>query len=125
MFKPLNLFGEPLKKCSLSPITGFYRDGSCNSGIDNQAWHMVCIQVTEEFLRYSKNIGNDLSTPMPKYNFKGLKEGDSWCLAVGNFIRAIEDGFAPKIFLHSTHQAVLELIELEVLEKYALDKEKL
>jgi hypothetical protein len=125
MFKPLNVFGQPLKTCSFSPITGFYRDGFCNSGIDNPAWHMVCIQVTQSFLDYSKRVGNDLSTPMPEYNFQGLKEGDSWCLAIGNFIKSIEDGFAPKIFLNATHQAVLEIIDLEILKQYALDKEKL
>ena len=125
MFKPINVFGKPLKKCNLNPITGFYRDGSCNSGIDNQAWHVVCIKVTKEFLDYSKRVGNDLSTPIPEYNFKGLQNGDSWCLAVGNFVRAVEDGFAPKIFLHSTHQAVLEVIDLETLKQYALDEERL
>lgn len=86
---------------------------------------MVCIQVTQSFLDYSKRVGNDLSTPMPEYNFQGLKEGDSWCLAIGNFIKSIEDGFAPKIFLNATHQAVLEIIDLEILKQYALDKEKL
>jgi len=123
MFKPLNIFGKPLKECSLNPITGFYRDGSCNSGLDNPAWHMVCIQITQEFLEYSKGVGNDLSTPMPQYNFEGLKDGDSWCLAINNFMQAIKDGFAPKIFLHSTHQAVLEVIDLELLKQYALDEE--
>jgi len=125
MFKPLNVFGQPLKSCSHNPMTGFYRDGFCNSGIDNKAWHVVCIQVTQEFLDYSKGVGNDLSTPMPKYGFYGLKDGDSWCLAIGNFIRAIENGFAPKVFLHSTHQAVLEIMDLESLQKYALDEERL
>ena len=103
------------------PVTGFYRDGSCNSGMDNQAWHMVCIQATQEFLDYSKRVGNDLSTPMPQYGFKGIKAGDRWCLATGNFIRAINAGHAPQIFLHSTHQIILEVINLERLKEYALD----
>jgi len=124
MFKPLNVFGEPLKPCSVTPMTGFYRDGSCNSGLDNQAWHMVCIQATEKFLEYSKRVGNDLSTPMPQYGFEGVKAGDSWCLAVGNFMRAVKQGVAPQIFLHSTHQAILEVISLETLKEYALDLEE-
>ncbi|MCH9740051.1 MAG: DUF2237 domain-containing protein [Epsilonproteobacteria bacterium] len=124
MFKPLNVFGEPLEPCSMNPMTGYYRDGSCNSGIDNPAWHMVCIYATEEFLAYSKRVGNDLSTPLPQYGFEGIKAGDSWCLAAGNFIRAMKDGMAPKIFLHSTHQAILEYISLDTLKKYAIDLEE-
>jgi len=124
MFKPLNVFGKPLKPCSIKPPTGFYRDGSCNSGLDNQAWHMVCILATEDFLEYSKKIGNDLSTPLPEYGFKGVKSGDSWCLAKGNFLRALKHGKAPNIFLHSTHQAILEVIDLETLKQYALDLEE-
>ena len=120
MFKPLNVFGEPLKVCSKKPLTGFYRDGSCNSGMDNPAWHTVCILVTKEFLDYSKSVGNDLSTPMPQYGFTGLKEGDKWCLAIGNFYRAMKHEKAPKIFLESTHQVVLEHIPLEILKKYTL-----
>jgi hypothetical protein len=123
MFKPLNVFGESLRQCSTKPMTGFYRDGSCNSGLDNQAWHMICIQATQEFLDYSKEVGNDLSTPLPQYGFEGIKAGDSWCLAAGNFMRALKDGKAPKIFLHSTHQAILDIIDLETLKKYALDWE--
>ena len=122
MFKPLNVFGEPLKACSMEPVTGFYRDGSCNSGVDNPAWHMICIEVTQKFLDYSITAGNDLSTPLPEYGFKGLKPGDSWCLATDNFIRAVRAGEAPKIFLESTHQAILERIDLSTLKKYAVDK---
>ena len=121
MFKPLNVFGEPLKRCSIEPMTGFYRDGFCNSGMDNQAWHMVCVLATEEFLVYSKSVGNDLSTPLPQYGFRGIKAGDSWCLATNNFIKALKDDVAPKIFLHATHQIILEAIDLEILKKYAID----
>ncbi len=123
MFKPLNVYGEPLEPCSFSPVTGFYRDGYCNSGIDNPGWHTVCIYVTDEFLDFSKSVGNDLSTPMPQYSFPGLKEGDKWCLAAGNFIRALQEDMAPKIFLRSTHQAILEYVDLDTLKKYALDLE--
>jgi uncharacterized protein (DUF2237 family) len=120
MFKPLNVFNQPLKPCSLSPMTGFYRDGSCNSGIDNQGRHTVCVLATAEFLEYSKRVGNDLSTPMPQYGFEGVKPGERWCLATGNFLRAIEHGKAPKVFLESTHIAILEDIDLEVLKEYAV-----
>ena len=121
MFKPLNVFNEKLQPCSIRPMTGFYRDGSCNSGIDNQGRHTVCILASEEFLEYSKRVGNDLSTPMLKFGFPGVKAGDKWCLAVGNFLRAIENGQAPKIFLESTHIAILEDIDLETLKGYAVE----
>jgi len=121
MFKPLNVFNEPLQVCSQKPMTGFYRDGSCNSGIDNHGRHTVCILASAEFLEYSKRVGNDLSTPMPQYGFAGVKAGDKWCLAIGNFFRAIEQGKAPKVFLESTHIAILENIELEVLKGYAVE----
>ena len=121
MFKPLNVFGEPLKPCSMNPLTGFYRDGSCNSGLDNPARHTVCILATEEFLEYSKKVGNDLSTPLPQYGFAGVKPGDKWCLAIGNFLRAMHHNKTPKVFLHSTHIAVLEDIELEKLKEFAID----
>lgn len=121
MFKPLNVFNERLQPCSKKPMTGFYRDGSCNSGLDNQGRHTVCILATEEFLEYSKSVGNNLSTPMPQYGFEGVKPGDRWCLARGNFLRAIEHGKAPKVFLESTHIAILEDIDLEVLKGYAVE----
>ena len=121
MFKPLNVFNEPLEVCSKRPMTGFYRDGSCNSGIDNQGRHTVCILATEEFLEYSKRVGNDLSTPMLQYGFPGVKAGDKWCLAVGNFMRAMQQGKAPKIFLESTHIAILEDIDLETLKGFAVE----
>ena len=121
MFKPLNVFGEPLKPCSMEPITGYYRDGSCNSGLDNPARHTVCIAATEEFLEYSKKVGNDLSTPLPEYGFEGVNAGDKWCLALGNFLRAMQHGKAPQVFLASTHIAVLEDIDIEVLKEYAVE----
>jgi len=121
MYKPLNVFGEPLELCGMDPITGFYRDGYCNSGIDNPALHTVCILVTEEFLAFSKAAGNDLSTPIPEYRFMGLKAGDRWCLALGNFFKAYKAGKAPKIYLRSTHQVVLEYISIEALQLFALD----
>ena len=121
MFKPLNVFNEKLQTCSKEPMTGFYRDGSCNSGLDNQGRHTVCILASAEFLEYSKRAGNNLSTPMPRYGFAGVKPGDKWCLAIGNFLRAIEHGKAPRVFLESTHIAILEDIDLEVLKGYAVE----
>lgn len=123
MFKPLNVFGEPLNPCSTDPITGFYRDGLCNSGMDNPALHTICILATEEFLEYSKNVGNDLSTPMPQHGFLGIKAGDKWCLAAGNFYRAMRHGKAPKVFLESTHQVILEHISLETLKEFAVESQ--
>ena len=121
MFEPINALGGPLEPCSTKPLTGFYRDGSCQTGKDNPGVHVVCIYATEEFLEYSKAVGNDLSTPLPQYNFVGVKAGQSWCLSGPRFVQAVKDGKAPGIFIHATHQAMLQLIDLETLKKYALD----
>ncbi len=116
-----NVLGTPLEPCSLNPLTGYYRDGSCFSGKENDAIHAVCIYATEEFLAYSKAVGNDLSTPLPQYNFPGVKPGESWCLGGYSFLKAIEDGMAPKIFLHSTHERILDLVDFDTLKQYAID----
>ena len=121
MYEPINALGGPLEPCSIDPLTGFYRDGSCKTGKENAGVHAVCIYATQEFLDYSKESGNDLSTPMPQYNFAGVKAGQSWCLSGPRFAQAVKDGKAPHIFIHSTHQAMLELVDLETLKKYALD----
>ena len=121
MFEPINALGGPLEPCSTKPLTGFYRDGSCQTGTDNPGVHAVCIYATQEFLDYSKAAGNDLSTPIPQYNFAGVKAGESWCLSGPRFVQAVKDGHAPGIFIHSTHQAMLQLIDLETLKKHALD----
>ena len=121
MYASINALGTPLEPCSLSPITGFYRDGSCQTGKNNPGVHAVCIYATEAFLAYSKSVGNDLSTPMPQYNFVGVKPGESWCLSGPRFVQAVQDDQAPGIFIHSAHQAMLELTDLETLKKYALD----
>ena len=121
MNETLNVLGEPLEPCSLKPLTGFYRDGSCNTEADNPGVHAICIYATEEFLAYSKKVGNNLSTPMPQYNFAGVKAGQSWCLSGSRFVQAYEDGMAPHIFIHATHQRMLELIDLEILKRYAID----
>ncbi|MFT7878931.1 MAG: DUF2237 domain-containing protein [Sulfurimonas sp.] len=121
MSGPLNVRGEPLEPCSLKPLTGFYRDGSCFSDENNPGYHAVCIYATEEFLAYSKKVGNDLSTPIPEYQFAGVKPGQSWCLSGPRFIQALRDGMAPNIFIHATHERMLELVDLETLKKYAID----
>ena len=118
---PLNVLGKPLEVCSLKPLTGYYRDGACNSRNDNPGYHAVCIYATKEFLEYSKKVGNDLSTPMPQYNFAGVKEGQCWCLSGPRFVQAVKDNMAPKIFIYSTHERMLELIDIDTLKKYALD----
>lgn len=121
MDESINVLGEPLEPCSLKPLTGFHRDGSCNTGKHNPAVHAVCIYATQEFLDYSKKVGNDLSTPIPQYNFAGVKAGQSWCLGGHSFVKAVHDGMAPQIFIHATHIKMLELIDLETLKKYAID----
>ena len=117
----LNVLGTALEPCSLNPMTGFYRDGSCHDKGNENCVHLVCIYASKEFLQYIKSVGNDLSTPIPQYNFAGVKPGESWCLSAPWFFKSIEDNMAPNIFLHSTHQRVLEIIPLEVLKKFALD----
>ena len=116
-----NVLGAPLEPCSQNPITGFYRDGTCFSGDENPGVHAVCIYATEEFLAYSKAVGNDLSTPLPEYSFVGVNPGESWCLSGPRFVQAHLDGEAPSIFIHATHERMLELIDLETLKSYAVD----
>lgn len=119
--KELNALGGVLEPCSLDPKTGFFRSGYCECGKKNESIHLVCIYATEEFLEYSKKVGNDLSTPMPHYNFPGLKTGDSWCLNAPSFAKALKDGIDVKIFIHSTHINVLKYVDLETLKKCAID----
>lgn len=116
----LNVFGEPLRPCSMSPLTGFFRTGSCITGPDGQARHTVCIEATEAFLEFSKARGNDLSTPMPQYAFPGLKPGDRWCLLAPRWVEALEAGQAPRVVLAATHQSVLRYVEIDVLQRYAV-----
>ncbi|MAI17626.1 MAG: hypothetical protein CBC71_02235 [Rhodobacteraceae bacterium TMED111] len=116
--KSLNVLGETLKTCSESPKTGFFRDGFCNPCDADQASHTVCAIMTEEFLAFSKYVGNDLSTPRPEFEFPGLKAGDSWCLCASRFLQAHYEGCAPKVNLQSTHKRATEIVPLEILEKY-------
>ncbi len=116
-----NVLGGALIACSMSPLTGFYRDGCCKTGIEDRGTHTVCAQMTEEFLAYTKSKGNDLTSPNPNYQFPGLKEGDFWCLCALRWKEALEAGKAPKVKLEATHEKTLEFIELETLKEYAIE----
>lgn len=116
-----NVLGEPMQSCSTDPMTGFYRDGCCRTGPDDLGLHLVCILATDEFLRFSKSRGNDLSTPNPMYRFPGLQAGDRWCLCVERWKEAFEAGMAPQVVLAATHISSLEFVDLEDLEAYAVD----
>ena len=117
----LNVLGETLAPCSIRPMTGFYRDGCCNTGPEDLGRHTVCAQMSDEFLRFSKARGNDLSTPVPEFGFPGLSEGDRWCLCVLRWREALEAGAAPRVVLSSTHEAALGYVTLEDLKRYAVD----
>ena len=116
-----NVFGQEIEICSNSPLTGFYRDGCCRTGPDDLGMHVVCIEASEEFLEFSKAMGNDLSTPNPDFEFAGLKPGDRWCLCALRWKEAMESDMAPPVILTSTHESVLEVISLDDLKKYAID----
>ena len=116
-----NVIGEPLQTCNESPVTGFYRDGCCNTGPDDFGVHTVCVRVTKEFLEFSRSRGNDLSTPAPDFGFPGLKPGDRWCLCAARWKEALDAGAAPRVVIAATHEATLEFVALEDLKKYALD----
>jgi uncharacterized protein (DUF2237 family) len=116
-----NVLGEPLQSCSNEPLTGFYRDGCCRTGPGDLGSHTICAVVSDEFLEYQQSIGNDLSTPVPEYEFPGLAPGDRWCVTAHNWLRAHEDGVAAFVVLASTHERALEVVPLEVLERYAVD----
>ena len=117
----LNVLGEPLAPCSLDPLTGFYRDGCCNTGYDDTGIHTVCVRVSREFLAFSKARGNDLSTPAPEFGFAGLKPGDQWCLCAGRWREALDAGMAPPVVLAATHEETLAIVPLEALKRHAID----
>jgi uncharacterized protein len=116
-----NVFGEPIEVCSLNPTTGFYRSGCCETGPEDVGVHTVCVEVTKEFLVFSKARGNDLSTPRPEYGFPGLNPGDRWCLCAERWQEAFAAGVAPRVVLAATHEATLEIAELADLKRHALD----
>lgn len=118
-----NVLGGELKDCSRQPLTGFYRDGCCNTGADDMGMHTVCAQMTAEFLQFSQEMGNDLITPMPMFNFPGLNPGDKWCICVSRWVEAFNAGMAPPIDLEASHISVLEFVSLEDLKNHALAPE--
>ncbi|MBP5987146.1 MAG: DUF2237 domain-containing protein [Azonexus sp.] len=117
----LNVLGGPLLTCSDKPVTGFFRDGCCNTSEDDFGSHTVCVVLTDEFLAYSKAAGNDLSTPRPEFDFPGLKAGQRWCLCAARWVEAYRAGKAPKVSLNSTNQAALEIVPLDLLKQHAVD----
>lgn len=115
----VNVLGGVLEPCSFSPVTGFFRDGLCNTCWEDAGSHTVCVIVTEEFLVWSSYIGNDLVTPRPEFGFNGLKPGDRWCLCASRFLEAHDEGCAPQVVLAATHQRALGTVSLEILRDYA------
>jgi uncharacterized protein (DUF2237 family) len=117
----LNVQGEPLEVCSVEPLTGFYRDGYCNTGPDDFGSHTVCTVVTAEFLEHQKSVGNDLSTPLPQFDFPGLKPGDRWGVCAGRWLQSYEAGIKAPVVLAATNEAALNAVPLEALEDCAAD----
>lgn len=115
----INVLGTDLEPCSSDPLTGFFRDGACNTCTDDQGSHTVCAIMTAEFLAFSKYVGNDLSTPRPEFGFAGLKPGDRWCLCAARFLQAADEGAGPEVVLGSTHKRALDIVPLKVLEDHA------
>jgi uncharacterized protein (DUF2237 family) len=116
-----NVMGGELAPCSTSPVTGFFRNGCCETGPHDVGMHTVCAVMTAEFLAYSKSVGNDLSTPMPEYGFPGLRPGDRWCLCAPRWKEALDAGAAPKLILEATHEETLAIVPLGVLKDYAVE----
>ena len=117
----LNIFNEPLEACSFDPVTGFFRSGCCETSEQDTGSHTVCAIMTEEFLKFSKSKGNDLSTPVPAFDFPGLKTGDRWCLCAARWLEAYEASSAPSIIAKATHRKALEIIPMELIKEFALD----
>jgi uncharacterized protein len=116
----INVLGGALDPCSTRPMTGFYRNGCCDTGPEDRGQHTVCAVMTAEFLALSKYLGNDLSTPRPEYGFAGLQPGDQWCLCAARFLQAHDEGAAPQIVLNATHKRALDVVPLAVLQQHAL-----
>jgi uncharacterized protein (DUF2237 family) len=116
-----NVLGTPLRTCSTKPLTGFYRDGCCNTGEDDHGLHLVCCRVTAEFLAHQRSVGNDLMTPAPHYGFPGLRPGDGWCVCVERWKQSLEAGVACPVVLEATHVSALEYVDLEDLQRHAVD----
>jgi len=121
MDESLNVFLEPLVPCGEDPLTGFYRDGCCNTSDDDFGSHTVCVEVNQQFLEFSRFRGNDLSTPVPEFGFPGLQPGDTWCLCAARWLEALEHDRAPRVYLARTHKRALEIVSLDQLKAYAID----
>jgi len=119
---PTNVLGGPLACCCSDPPTGFYRDGHCRTGPGDHGVHVVCVEVTEEFLEFSKEQGNDLTTPREEWEFPGLESGDRWCLCAGRWQEALEAGVAPPVILEATHSSAVEFVDLEDLKNHAVNR---
>ena len=117
-----NVLGEALAPCSMDPLTGFFRNGCCDTCAEDQGSHTVCAVMTDAFLEFSKAMGNDLSTPRPQYGFAGLKAGDQWCLCAARFLQAYQAGKAPRVRLVSTHKRALDIVPIECLREYAMER---
>ena len=117
----VNVLGGPLLICGTDPMTGFFRDGHCNTCTADQGSHTVCAVMTDEFLAFSKYVGNDLSTPRPELGFAGLNHGDPWCLCAARFLQAHDEGCAPDVNLAATHKRALEIVRIDILRQYALE----
>jgi len=115
-----NVLGTQLMPCSKKPMTGFFRDGCCNTSAEDLGAHTVCVELTAEFLSFSKEAGNDLSTPRPEFGFAGLKAGDRWCLCAARWAEALEQGKAPRVVLESTHERTLQFVSLAALQQHAI-----
>ncbi|MDJ0704949.1 MAG: DUF2237 domain-containing protein [Leptolyngbyaceae cyanobacterium MO_188.B28] len=123
MSDAMNVIGSQLESCCTSPMTGFYRNGKCNTGAGDVGAHVVCAQMTEEFLAFTRSQGNDLSTPVERFNFPGLKPGDRWCLCAVRWQEAFEAGVAPPVILSATHAMAVEYVSLDDLKRHALSPE--
>jgi uncharacterized protein (DUF2237 family) len=123
MNESINVLGTKLLPCSTSPLTGFFRDGCCNTSEEDFGSHTVCVLATDEFLLSQQKSGNDLKTPRPEYQFPGVKAGERWCLCASRWLEAYRNGVPPKVFLESTHKRALEIIPLELLERFAVESE--
>ena len=121
MDQSINVFDEPLLSCNEEPVTGFFRDGCCNTSEQDLGSHTVCVQLTAAFLEFTRSKGNDLSTPRPEFGFPGLRPGDRWCLCAARWAEAYEHDMAPRVYLRSTHKRALKLLPLEILRNYAVD----
>jgi uncharacterized protein (DUF2237 family) len=117
----LNVLGGPLEECGTDPVTGFFRDGSCTTSPEDLGSHTICAVMTEEFLAHQRRVGNDLSTPVPRFSFPGLKPGDGWCVVAARWLQAHRDGVAAPVILASTHESALAIVSLETLRQHGAD----